>query len=279
MPGEIFSRIAADVFPIAKTVGISCGAEPLANPEFHRYLKELYESKVPYREMVTNGTLLNRENISFILRYPPTSLFVSIDGATPETHAGIRDGADLEKIICMLKILIKERGKKRFPMVGFSTTLQKDNYLELEDIVLLAAATGAVSAGVVPLVPYEGLNTLKDVVNPDSPDVAAAIEKAENTAQQKGIHLHLSRNVVREEGLHPCPYLTGTVYIDPDGSVFPCPYWNTENPMGNIMDGFQAIWHGKEYTRLRNGAFREGDNCLMCPETTEGGTEIVKGKQ
>lgn len=279
MSDDIFQKIRTEVFPLSRTVGISCGAEPLTNPQFSRHLQALYESGVPYRQMVTNGTLLTEELINIILEFPPTSLFVSIDGARSKTHGLIRDGADLDKILTMTSRIIAGRGKKIFPMIGFSTTLQKDNLHELADIVKLAAKTGALSVGAVPLVPYEGLNTLDRVVNTGSHEAEYEISRARAIASELGVKFHLSSDLSDRTSSHPCPYLKDTVFIDQDGSVFPCPYWNTEYPVGNVMEGFNRVWNGKQYTRLRNGEFISTDNCLHCPEVTLRTMEVLKAKQ
>lgn len=278
MSPDVFRKIRQEVFPIARTVGISCGAEPLTNPGFPEQLRELYKSGVPYREMVTNGTLLNDEWISAILRYPPTTLSVSIDGATDRTHGAIRDGADLSKTIEMLKRLVSLRGRRLFPMLCFSTTLQRDNLDEMVEIVTLAAKTGAVSSGFVPLVPYLGLNTLDRVLNTSDENVRSIINSARRRAQELGIDFNLSEDVSRGKSAHPCPYLSDTVYIDPDGSIFPCPYWNTEKPLGNIRDGFAEIWQGATYERLRQGKFQKEDNCAVCPEITMRTVEVTKSR-
>jgi len=279
MSAEVFQKIRTDVFPLARTVGISCGAEPLSNPGFGNHLQALYKSGVPYRQMVTNGTLLTPELIQVILRYPPTSLFISIDGADSKTHGSIRDGADLDKILAMIDKRIARRGKRIFTMIGFSTTLQRDNLHQLADIVRLAHSTGAVSVGAVPLVPYEGLNTLNRVVDTSSSEAEKEISKARLTASGLNIEFHLSSEISDRASAHPCPYLQNTVFIDPDGSIFPCPYWNTEYPVGNILEGFDKVWNGSEYRRLRSGHFAKPDNCLQCPETTSRTVEILKAKQ
>ena len=279
MSRDVFNRIRTEVFPVARTVGISCGAEPLTNPMFIQHLKALYESGVPYREMVTNGTLLTGELIRSILQFPPTSLFISIDGAESKTHSAIRDGADLGSILEMTGELVSGRGKNLFPMVGFSTTLQKDNLHELADIVRLAHRTGAASVGVVPLVPYEGLNTIDLVVDTESAAAVKEISRARTVAVELGIEFHLSSEISDRGSAHPCPYLLKTVFINPQGAIFPCPYWNTEHPAGNILEGFDNVWNGDKYRKLRNGDFAETDNCLQCPEVTLRTVEVTKARQ
>jgi MoaA/NifB/PqqE/SkfB family radical SAM enzyme len=133
--------------------------------------------------------------------------------------------------------------------------------------------------GVVPLVPYEGLNTIDRVVDPNSEEARDQIDRARQTAGNLGVEFHLSSDITDRKSAHPCSYLQNTVFIDPHGSVFPCPYWNTEFPLGNVLEGFDNIWRGKEYGRLRNGQFIETDNCLQCPEVTSRTVEVNKAKQ
>jgi len=279
MSSEVFETIRKEVFPAALTVAISCGAEPLANPEFGSHLRSLYKSGVPYRQMVTNGTLFSEETIRTVLAYPPTSLFFSIDGSSCKTHASLRDGADLNMILGVIEKLITGRGRRIFPMIGFSTTLQRKNLCELADIVSLAHRAGAVSVGVVPLVPYEGLNTLEAVIDPTSAEATREISRARLRASQQGIAFSLSSEASDRRSAHPCPHLRSTVFIDPNGSIFPCPYWNTGHPLGNILDGFDNVWKSKGLERLRRGNFSEPDNCMRCPEVTGRTVEIRKARQ
>ncbi|MFO7627833.1 MAG: radical SAM protein [Candidatus Fermentibacteraceae bacterium] len=267
MDHELFAKIRRQVFPLASMVSISCGAEPFCNPRIGSHLKALCESGVPAREMVTNGTLLDREKIALLLQYPPTTLFVSIDGARPETHAAIRGGADLERIIENLETLVRIRGKRHFPMLAFSTTLQKANLAEIPELVELAARVGARALGLVPLVPYKGLGTLDSVVDPGSEPASAIIKEAGVIAGRLGISLEVACGEAREA---ECPYLAKTVYLAPDGAVFPCPYWNTGNPIGNLTEeDFGPVW------RRRYDAITES-TCRDCPEVNSRRSEITK---
>ena len=266
----LFARIADEIFPLASVVGLSCGAELLVNPDFPTYLERLYKADVPVREVVTNGVLLSSQNISSILDAPPNSLFVSIDGATASTHAEIRGGADLDLITVNMKALVSERDRRgmKFPMLSFSITLQRKNFMELPGIVRLAHETGAVSVCTVPLVPYEGLDLTGETIDPDSPAVSEQIRLASNVAADLGLIFN-PPSIPGTDGQVSCPYLENWVYIDPDGRINPCPHWDTAKPLGNLNhQSFSEIWEGPAYQDLRK-RIKEGvftGNCAVCPE-------------
>jgi MoaA/NifB/PqqE/SkfB family radical SAM enzyme len=269
-PG-LFQRIRRQVFPRASVVGLSCGAEPFCNPSIGEHLKSLWESGVPGRELVTNGTLLNRSNAALLVRYPPTTLFVSIDGARPETHAAIRGGADLNAVIANLRELVGQRGRRRFPVVALSTTLQKANLREIPDLVDLAADIGAGALGLAQLVPYMGLSTLESVVDLDSRETQDILGEAAGRAVKHGMALTLPDRSERVSGAS-CPYLDSTVYLAPDGAVFPCPYWNTGNPIGDLtLEDFDSVW-----SRRREHVTPE--TCADCPEVTCRSREVRKDR-
>lgn len=267
---DLFTKIVRQVFPMAETVGLSCGAEPFCNPGIGRYLKALCESGVPRRELVTNGTLLNGENAALLVRYPPTTLFVSIDGASPETHGAIRGGADLDLVVRNLLRLSEIRGGKRYPMIALSTTLQRGNLHEIPDIVDLAARVGACAVGLAPLVPYLGLSTLDSVVDPCSPEVSAVLGEAGARASGLGVQISVPDAGTRATSGNDCPYLASTVYLAPDGAVFPCPYWNTGNPIGDLTrEDFKPIWD-------RRREALSDLTCGNCPEMTSRSREVRK---
>ena len=189
MPVELFERVARQVFPRARVVGLSCGAEPFMNPDFPLYLRRLWQSDVPAREVVTNGTLFSSAIIEALLDTPPTSLFVSIDGADPSTHAEIRGGADLGETLSWLDMLVRQRDKKlaKFPIVRFSVTLQRRNIHELGGIIGIASRIGAGSVNVVPLVPFRGLDTMSEVVDPESEETLRVLRSASARADRLGV--------------------------------------------------------------------------------------------
>jgi MoaA/NifB/PqqE/SkfB family radical SAM enzyme len=72
----------------------------------------------------------------------------------------------------------------------------------------------------------------------------------------------------------PCPYVEGWVYIDPGGLVNPCPYWNTADPLGNLVNqSFVEVLASDGYRRLRASLAdgRLAGNCALCPEIAGAG--------
>jgi radical SAM protein with 4Fe4S-binding SPASM domain len=275
---ELFRKIEKEVFPLAWTVGLSCGAEPFCNLRFPEYLESLYRADVPVREVVTNGTMMGPEQIGALVRTPPNSLTVSVDGASPETHALIRGGADLASIMGSVRELVRVRDSygARFPMVSFSMTLQRSNIHELLRVVELAADVGAVSVGAVPLVPYQGLEMSDQVLDPGSGEVEDMLRDAADRAGTLGIGFTAA---VPETAQGGCPYVDTWVYIDPQGRVNPCPYWDTSMPLGELAEkSFREIWEGRAYSRLRE-SIRSGQlegNCADCPVHSTGRDELRK---
>ncbi|MBD3370533.1 radical SAM protein [Candidatus Fermentibacteria bacterium] len=264
---DLFEKIRKQVFPRAKVVGLSCGAEPFCCEDLPRYLQQLWQADVPVTELVTNGTLMTDRSMLPLLDYPPTSIFVSVDGADPRTHARIRGGCDLELLLSNVRGLqeAKRRRGQRFPQLCVGVTLQRSNYDQLPGIVEIASDLGAVSVGVVPLVPYQGLDVEDQAVDMQSPEIRGSLRNARRTAEARGIDLVVPPTSSRSD---TCPFLDSWVYIDPDGRVDPCPHWNVSEPLGNLTDqSFEEIWNGEAYSRLRKG-HRQGElhgNCLLCP--------------
>ena len=120
-----------------------------------------------------------------------------------------------------------------FPMLSFSVTLQRKNFMELPGIIRLAHSVGAISVGAVPLVPYEGLNLTGETIDPASPEVAEQIRLASNIAADLGLIFN-PPSIPDTDGEISCPYLENWVYIDPDGKINPCPHWDTAEPLGNL---------------------------------------------
>jgi radical SAM protein with 4Fe4S-binding SPASM domain len=181
----------------------------------------------------------------------------------------------------MLEKLIKARDKrgKKFPMVSFSVTLQKANYTELQDIIRLAAGIGAESVSTVPLVAYKGLGMSDEVVDMSSGEIRDTLKLSADTADNLGVGFTVPDAGSNGES-NSCKYLDSWIFVDPDGKVFPCPYWNTSQPVGDFtLNTFEQIWSGTAYNTLREHISKGilKGICSICPENRDSeNIEILK---
>lgn len=120
------------------------GGEPFARditPELINRIKDYGMEG----DLVTNGTLLNREIIHNLIRKGWNRIKFSVDGPNPKIHDKLRGkpGA-FEKTIDNIKYTSKVRDRigKEHPKLLFNTVVSKRNYKKLREVVKLAGKLG-----------------------------------------------------------------------------------------------------------------------------------------
>ena len=96
-------------------------------------------------ELITNGTTLTEEKTRQLIDSGLDRIWISVDGATPETYADVRIGAELPKIIENIWRLARMRKGGHFPQpeIGFAFLAMKRNIADLPKIIRLARRVGA----------------------------------------------------------------------------------------------------------------------------------------
>ncbi len=96
-------------------------------------------------EMITNGTLLTEALSRKLIASGLDLLWVSIDGATPESYADVRLGAELPKILENVLLLRRLRGGGHFPKpeIGVAFVAMERNINELPEVLKIAHRLGA----------------------------------------------------------------------------------------------------------------------------------------
>jgi len=156
---ERFGHLAELLFPLAHTVYLSAGSEPLVSPCFLELLEIAKRHAPPAMKMLTNGLLLMPEIAEGLISCGVTEVHVSIDAATPETYRWIRRGGELETLRGNLRDLAarKRAHGSPTPRVQFNVVLMRRNLDELEALVDLALELGVERIACRHLMPYEGL--------------------------------------------------------------------------------------------------------------------------
>ena len=100
MSEAVFSRVLEGLQVLSPKPSVFVGGfgEPLFHPQIINMVGRLKKLGTTV-ELVTNGTLLTRETSYRLMEAGLDTLWVSIDGATPESYADIRLGATLPKVL------------------------------------------------------------------------------------------------------------------------------------------------------------------------------------
>jgi MoaA/NifB/PqqE/SkfB family radical SAM enzyme len=250
MRGETFDRIVGGLQAFSRPPVVFFGGqgEPLAHPDIVDMIRRV-KSLGCYVELITNGTLLDNSLSEKLIDSGLDLLWVSLDGATPESYRDVRLGAVLPEVLSNLAGLRSIRWKKHRP-VGLDLLLQpqfgivfvamKRNISDLPAVFRLANQLGATHFLVTNVLPYttemqeEILYTraLDDTIYASSPllrvldfpkmDVNPTTREALYEAMRGNHSLSISGGNFGERN-DQCPFLEkGSLAIRWDGETSPC---------------------------------------------------------
>lgn len=154
-----FRAIAEQLFPLAHTVYLSAGNEPLTSPHFEELLRIAAPFHVPDLKFLTNGLLLTPRISRALVECGVRQIHVSMDGARKETYEWARRGASYDRLLANLRELerIKRELHSELPWVQINAMVMRRNLDELPEFVDLAQSVGATRIACRHLMPYDGL--------------------------------------------------------------------------------------------------------------------------
>jgi radical SAM protein with 4Fe4S-binding SPASM domain len=235
----------------------------------------------------TNGTLLTAAVAERLVAARLDWLCISVDGATPATYGGIRDGAvldDVRRHVLGLVDVKRRRGADR-PDLSLVFVAMRRNLHELPDVVRLAADWGVGKLRVQNLShdfsdtepggDYEAIRafTAAEVLY-ETPrdDVDAVFADARRVARERGVALRLPRteaSAPRRDGTPGCDWPWRSAYVTHDGKVQPCCMLMgaDRGVLGDLgRDDFATVWQAEPYAAFRAALLgdRPPDVCRGC---------------
>ncbi|PJF46004.1 MAG: hypothetical protein CUN48_16010, partial [Candidatus Thermofonsia Clade 3 bacterium] len=106
-------------------------------------------------ELITNGTLLTEQRSRQLIEAGLDLLWVSIDGATPESYADVRLGAELPNVLANLQRFrtLRKGHKGAKPEIGVAFVAMKRNIADLPKVLKIARQLGALHFSVSNVLP------------------------------------------------------------------------------------------------------------------------------
>ncbi|MBE0669869.1 MAG: SPASM domain-containing protein [Anaerolineales bacterium] len=283
--------------------------EPLFHVKTIEWIRRIKELGVKV-ELITNGTILTEKKSRELIDAGLDVLWVSLDGASPETYADVRLGAELPVILENLRRLFKMRKGGHFPQpeIGVAFVAMKRNINDLPKIIKMGHTFGARYFSVSNVQPAtEDMQgdrlynrTIRNIAYLPSPvlpklslpkmdfneDTQAALTEAFNS----GCNVSFAGN--NWGGANDvCNFVeSGTMSISWTGEVSPCwplmhthmsylhgkPRLSKKHIIGNVhKQSLEEIWLDPEYL-----AYRERlHNFVFAPCTFCGGCDLSEANE
>ena len=247
----LYERIARQLFPRAHSLFICSGGEPLMYHRLRDALQLARQHRV-FTTMASNGTLLDRSAAQWLADDQSLhELCISFDGARKETLERIRLGANYDTILANLEYLtaLKRQRGLLFPRLSLRYVVMRSNAAELPEIFKLCARYG------VYLVNIKYLDVANDLEADESLFyhrrlAAEVFAEARRRAKEWGIRLKLPPLPDQDNHPHRCLTPWEFCQIDTDGSIRLC-YRSWRQRLGFFDDGFESIWRGENYQKIR----------------------------
>jgi MoaA/NifB/PqqE/SkfB family radical SAM enzyme len=157
MSTAVFHRIicALEALGTPPTVFFGGFGEPLFHPQIAEMVSQV-KALGCRAELITNGTLLTPERSRALIEAGLDLLWVSLDGATPESYEDVRLGAELPKVIQNIHDFCEAREPSHLPTpeIGIAFVAMKRNINDLPDLLRLSTRLGAARYFVTNLLPY-----------------------------------------------------------------------------------------------------------------------------
>jgi MoaA/NifB/PqqE/SkfB family radical SAM enzyme len=307
MDGDTFGRILEGVqaLPDPPTVFFGGLGEPLMHPDFLDMVREAKRLDASV-EAISNGLLLDEARAEALIDVGLDTLWVSVDGASPECYADVRLEGDLSQVIANLERLrdLKIRKRCKRPVLGISFVAMRRNLAELPEVLRLEHRVGARKFLVSNVYPHTP-KLLREILYRRSIGESlwnrstirmARMDPDQSVAGilQNVMHGLYTPRLEGPEVLWPpdtCPFVSrGSTCVRWDGRVSPClPLLHThtsylENRLrtnaaytvGSVRERtLREIWMSPEYVALR----RRLEEFDFSPCTACNSCEMADGNQ
>ena len=307
MSAETFEQLFKSIEGLPSRPEIFFGGfgEPLLLPQIARWVERLkpLASKV---ELITNGLLLSEAFARQLIEAGLDTLWISVDGVTPESYADVRIGAALPIVFKNLTRLAYMRNQTRLvPEIGISFVAMRRNIADLPGLIQMSSRLGVSRYMVTNVFPYteemcremlytRSVDRVDTLPSPWSPRVDLPRMDLNATTQEAFVKTISNRNNVRindvtlGQELRHCPFIdSGSLSVGWDGTISPClallhpyiTYLNGErrsvrrHVVGNLPEqNLKTIWNAPDYVAFRKRV-QEFD---FSPCTWCGGCEMAE---
>jgi MoaA/NifB/PqqE/SkfB family radical SAM enzyme len=307
MAEATFDRIIAGLPDFAPPPLVFLGGlgEPLMHPQLPDMIAraKALGSRV---ELITNGTLLTERLSHQLVAAGLDMLWVSLDGASPESYADVRLGASLPKVLDNLKQFNRARSKghRPIPEIGIAFVAMQRNIHDLPELMRLGKKLRVTRLSVSNVLPYTEamcqerlydrvLNNIDFYPSPwlrrlslPKMNPGGVLGQVLSQVMDQGWNIEFAGNNLGMTN-DTCPFIeNGTMAIGWDGGASPClpllhshiSYWGNRHYfshqyiIGNVAErSLRELWEAPDHQTYRHKV--QGYEFAPC--TSCGGCELA----
>jgi radical SAM protein with 4Fe4S-binding SPASM domain len=285
-PGELSTQEAMqliDALAAMKVFNLSLtGGEPFLRADLLTLLHHIAKTNLR-TDIATNGVALPRGILSELRELPVFQVQVSIDGIGSQ-HDRFRGLEGAFNASCQTIRQMQDEGIS----VSISTTVTRENVNELDRLIDMALSMGCSGYKAIPFLPAGRGKEHSAQFQLDRQGYRRFAETLVRRKNELKGKMNVSTNTCFGILLEPpplgnvktapmgCSAGYDTLNIGPDGTVYPCPFFQNM-PLGNALEKpVKAIWMASSFLRslrtLRKEQMEEPcRECAYAPERCRGG--------
>ncbi len=276
---NLFKRLVNETCEGTTSYSIFNWGESLILKDIKERIDYLISKKLPeaFIDISTNGTYLSEEMSRFLLERN-VEITVSFDGSNKNTFEKLRRGSNFNQICKNLKKAVEianEKNIRKDRKPGIYTSIQKDNWKEIADIVKLAKELGVERIAMGPVVGPEEFRAevTEEFVN--------KISEAINYAEENDMYVDMFPTKLEDYVWEGNKYVKAEKYLIDKTCNAPFTSisikWNGEAYLccnvGDFVEkinnkSFSEVWNGERYKELRINVNKDEKiprMCLRCP--------------
>ena len=234
--------------------------EPTLNPELYEMIEYAKKNRIFVR-LSTNAYFTDPGHIKKLISSGVDEIVISLDCATESTYAEYKGGADFNRVLNNVRLLVKERGQRSGPFINLQLLIMRNTESEIDEFKKIVRESG-VDKGIMKKVRVDLLS------RPPKYDFLPKNEK-------------YIRNVYKKEDrTKMCwrPWFSTLIFWD--GTVVPCCLDMAGGfSMGNVTEEpFSLIWNKKNYVVFREKIVKYLNAPLICAKCSirDFGSNFVK---
>ena len=235
--------------------------EPLLNENLFDFLA--YTGDAEMRTMMaTNATLIDEAMAERLVGSKLGYLQLSFDGGTKETYEATKKGADFDRVVENITVLMQKKREAGGRMKVFLVTVVTGlNYREIPRLMGLADQMGVDIVVVTPDLCNPTIYPDYDCPKVPEEELLGTLQEVRKLGKKLGITTYLSSTKpygrFRSQGTTSCYWPWYGMYVTCEGDVTPCseisdPKWLGTIQLGNVFDSpVEEIWNGSAYQEFR----------------------------